>query len=449
MIARGLAVVAIAGALAAAAAASPRLPPPIATRLDRSIADPDADAETESRFWTGVVDPGAAGRRAAVADAIRALRLTAPNLTAVEASLVAATEAAPDEPDAWGYLAIVAERRRSWSSCARAVRRVTALAPSWVPDPSIATGRTRSAPPRSPALVEAGCWLRAGALTEAAAVIERAVDRGAATPELWLLAGQVALARGHLTDAIDALGRARGPMAAWLTALALERAGRESALAALAVDLDDRRPPWIGEPAPMIDPADADHAIAVAAWHNGRVDRALIFFRRFLAQAPADSPWRTRATARAEALANAPWPAPAIRGSDGDGKRRDGARAALTAAVPAMSACLSKVPTGLVDVAITAVGPPLPVPRRPPPVLRSTRPSGKASAGGGQFIMRTRASFADPGQAVSYAIAPLDEVSGDVRAQALSCVERVAATVTLPKPAAGDYLTVSTTVRAR
>ncbi len=430
---------AIAAGLAVAAAPAAAAPP---------TDDPEAAAEATSRFWGDVVDPTAPRRRAQVADAVRTLRLTNPDLSGVERDLLALTATAPHDADAWGYLALVAERRRSWRLCGQALRTLSTLAPTWRPDPSAVPGRTRTAVARSPAVVEATCWAQARAYREAAAVIDRAIDRGDESPDLWLVAGQVAIGEGRLADAVAALDRTGGVFAPWLTALALDRAGREVDLAALQrSQLDDRNPPWTSERGPFTEPGDDDYALAVAARRGGRPERALVFYRRYLARAAATAPWRSHAAAWVARLATTPLTASlTFSGSDGDTGARAAATAAVLAAAPTVAACLADLPTALIEVSLTAVGPPpRPIPLKPSP-FASGRPIARPH-GGGRTVPVVGP---DHGRDVArLAIAPVDDADGERRNAALACAEAAARTITLPKPRPGDYLTVRWPVRAR
>lgn len=427
-------------ALVAASAASARAAPP--------TDDPEAAAEATSRFWGDAVDPTAPRRRAQVADAVRTLRLTNPELSGVERDLVALTAAAPDDADAWGYLALVAERRRSWRVCGQALRVLSTLAPTWRPDPSAIPGRSRTAIARSPAVVEATCWAQARAYREAAAVIERAIDRGDESPDLWLVAGQVAIGEGRLADAVAALDRAGGGFAPWLTILALDRAGREVDLAAfLPNQLDDRSPPWTSERGLFTEPGDDDYALAVAARRKGRPERALVFYRRYLARAEPTAPWRPAAAAWVARLAPTPLTASlTFTGSDGDTRARAEATAAVVAAAPTVAACLADLPTALLEVSVTVVGPPpRPIALKPSP-FAGARPTARPHGGGRTVTVLGP----DPGRdVVRLAIAPVGDGDGERRNAALACAEAAARAIALPKPRPGDYLTVRWPARAR
>lgn len=236
--------------------------------------DPERAAEARSAFWDDVTDPGARAEREQIADAIRALRLTSADLAAVERALAQLTAAAPTSADAWGYLAVTAERRRRWAVCADAYARAYALAPGWRAE-ALIDARTPLKSPlvRAPTLSLALCASRAGAYAAARAAIERAIAIGETGSELWLRAGEVALAEGRLTDAIDALGRSTDPSAGWLRAMAFDRARRD-AEAEAAAERANKDDPYAARTTsgaiPLAPPYDADYVMALAARQRGQ-----------------------------------------------------------------------------------------------------------------------------------------------------------------------------------
>ncbi|MBL8620186.1 MAG: hypothetical protein JNK64_02755, partial [Myxococcales bacterium] len=356
MIARvALAFVAATAATAATAAAqaAPPAPPD----------DPERAAEARSAFWDEVAHPGTRARHEQIADAIRALRLTSTDLSAVERGLTQLTAATPASADAWGYLAVTAERRRRWAVCADAYARAYALAPGWRAEALIDVRTPPKSPLlRAPTLSVALCASRAGAYAAARAAIERAIALGESSSELWLRAGEVALAEGRLTDAIDALGRSTDPTAAWLRATALDRARRD-AEAEAAAERANRDDPYAARTTsgviPLAPPYDADYVMALAARQRGQWSFVVAYLRRYLAAAPADDRFRARAAEHlAIAERAAVTEAPAVQASDGDAASSAALTARVVAARPRLEACLRAVPTGLAELRITMAAPP-------------------------------------------------------------------------------------------
>lgn len=440
MIARvALALVAATAATAAAQAAPPASPE-----------DPERAAEARSAFWDEVAHPGTRARHEQIADAIRALRLTSADLSAVERGLTELTVAAPTSADAWGYLAVTAERRRRWGVCADAYARAYALAPGWRAEALIDV-RTPAKSPlvRAPVLSVALCATRAGAYAAARAAVERAIALGESSSELWLRAGEIALAEGRLIDAIDALGRSTEPAAAWLRAMAFDRARRD-AEAEAAAERANREDPYAARTTsgaiPLAPPHDADYVMALAARQRGQWSFVVAYLRRYLAAAPADDRFRARAGEHLAIAARAALTElPVVQASDRDAASTTALTADVVAARPRLEACLRDVPTGLAELRITMAAPPrAPTPTRPArPTAPSRRPPTPPPHGRPSLPAPTPYR---PGVSAYYLLAP-SAADGD-RDAALRCLEEVGATIRLPTLAPGTWLTVRVAVRA-
>lgn len=410
--------------------------------------DPERAAETRSAFWDDVTDPGARAQREQIADAIRALRLTSADLAAVERALAQLTAAAPTLADAWGYLAVTAERRRRWAVCADAYARAYALAPGWRAE-ALIDARTPLKSPlvRAPTLSLALCASRAGAYAVARAAIERAIAIGETGSELWLRAGEVALAEGRLTDAIDALGRSTDASAGWLRAMAFDRARRD-AEAEAAAERANKDDPYAARTTsgaiPLAPPYDADYVMALAARQRGQWSFAVAYLRRYLAAAPADDRFRARAAEHAAIAERASTTErPEVQSSAGDLAGRAALDASVAAARPRLEACLRPVPTGLAELRITMATSPRAIPAPRPPTPRPRRPP-PAHAG--------RPATPDPyrpGLSAYYLLAPAAADDAGDRDAALRCLEEVGATIRLPAVPPGHWLTVRVAVRAR
>jgi tetratricopeptide (TPR) repeat protein len=374
--ARSLAVLTAATLIAANLAANLAAAAP-PERAGRTRPDPDDVAEQHSVFWEEIVHPGAALTRVNLDDAIRLLRVSTGDLGRAAELLATVTRDTPDDPDGWGYLAITAERLRRWSVCAEAYARTWRLDPTWRPLRLI-DGRPS---PRSPlgrplAMATALCQSRGGDLDGAAATLAAVIARGEATGDTWLRAGEVAMAQGRLVDAIDALERAGAELGArWMLAVAFDRARRDAeaqAVAELAQREDNSATRSSAFGMPAIQPGDTEYLLAFAAERGGRPEFAIAYYRRYLAVAPADLPWRARAAAPLEALGRTDLASQAtVESASASAADRTAAIAAVRAAMPAISACMAPIPTGLHELRVAVAAPPE---RKPSPFERGGRP---------------------------------------------------------------------------
>lgn len=404
--------------------------------------DPERAAETQSPFWDEVAHPGTRARHEQIAAAVRTLRLTSADLAAIERDLTQLTAAAPTMADAWGYLAVTAERRRRWAVCADAYARAFALAPGWRAE-ALIDARTPPKSPlvRAPTLSVALCASRAGQLATARVTLERAIAAGEASSELWLRTGEVALAQGRLADAIDALGRSTDPSAAWLRVVALDRARRD-AEAEAAAERANRDDPYAARTTsgtiPLVVPYDADYVMALSARQRGQWSFAVVYLRRYLAAAPAADGFRARAAehlAIAERAVAAE--APNVQASVDDPAARAALTASVVAARPRLEACLRDVPTGLAELRVTLATPPRPAPRPP---RAPGRPPSRPTIG--------PLPLTNPGVSAYYLLAPTAAVGDDARDAALRCLEAAGAALRLPPLAPGNWLTLRVAVRA-
>jgi tetratricopeptide (TPR) repeat protein len=425
--------VALAGALAGAIAVTA----PARAQSQRYPAPPvDAEAEAEARsdFWDEVVRPGVRRYDELLADATEILRIPRGDAAPAHHLLRDAAALRPERVDAWGYLGIATERTYEWAACADAYGKAYARDPRWRPrllaprnHPS-PSSRALAAQPLE--LGWATCAARSGDLARAAGALEALVARGEATGEAWLRLGEVYMAEGRLGEAIGAFEQARpdrpGPsLARWLLAIAYDRARRpgDAELAAAeagSVELAARGP------VPLVPPADASYVRAFAA--RQAPERAIVWFRTYLEQAPATAPWRARAQEHLDALADVDLAARIELEGAGDKV------AVIKAVRPLMSrlrACMTEVPSVLVELRITQLGA---APRRRAP------PSPRATPGRG-VVLATPPAAHTPGV---HATAVLFELGHHEAARdaAETCVERVGQGLALPRPPAGSFTTV-------
>ena len=446
-------------------------------RYPATVVDPDDAGEHESGFWARVADPGRAHYDQRVKDALLIARS---DPRGAIAQLRATAEARPELVDAWGYVGLINDQLRDFGGCADGYGHAVAIDPRWLPDAKhkfistvgFALSGNRQ---QSLTLAHAVCSSRASDVAGTIRALEAVIARGDALPgsswkgnelvELWLRLGEAYLAAGRLDDAAGALGEAviassrRDPDAAWLLALAHDRARRtslaeDSAAAAQRIDPNatnatrDNRPP-------SILPGDREYLRGLAAMTTppreppepARPERALIYFRQYLAEAPADSPWRARAVEHVQALATTDL-ATRVESTAGSRDRAEIERA-VRARMPALRACMAAAPTSLVSLRITALGPPAaparpaPPPPPPPPPRRNplggplVRPPVRPPA-----LERSGCADAEqPGISATVDVSTAGLADGPIE-DVLACVEKVGAGLILPRPPAGACATV-------
>ncbi len=449
MIPRALLALATLALAAAPAAAQSR-------RYPRPPVDAEAQAEARSFFWDEALRPGARQYEKLVTETTDTLRLPNADTTRVLDKLREAIGLRPDLPDAWGYLGFALERGRDWGGCAEAYGRAYAIDPRWRPQRVVAKGETaahrRALGERPLEDAWATCLSRSGAISRAVTALESLVARGQATGETWLRLGEVYMAEGRLAEAVTALEQARSDnkfrvLARWLLAVAHDRArhpGEAEAAAAEAGDVDN---PTRG-PVPFVPAADVYYVRAFAA--RNTPEKAIALFRTYLEQAPAVAPWRGRAEEHLTALGEVDLLSRVeIEGT----AERAAVERAVRPALPALRACVAAVPTVLVELRVTQVGPAArrpppsrPLPSRPPTLSRTGRPPPPPSVLSvrrptSPYELGRRPEVQTPGVRAM----PVIFESGRhdaARDLAVDCVEKLGLSLTLPRPAAGTYSTI-------
>lgn len=418
------------------------------TRYPRPPVDEEALAEARSDFWEEAARPGARRYEHLLTGAVENLRQRAADWTRARELLLEATALRPDVPDAWGYLGVAAERTRDWKACAEAYARAQALAPAWRPTRLAARhepqGLNRTAAGRPLELGLATCLSRTGELAAATIALEALVARGETSGESWLRLGELYMASGRLAEAIAAFEQARNErvtlaMARWLLAVAHDRARRPGDAEDIAASAGDVNSALRAERLPFVPPADYHYVRAFGSLRAP--ERALALFRTYLEQAPADSPWRARAQEHVDALAGVDLAARLDLEGTGD---RAAFEKAVRAAMPALRRCMAPVPSVLVELRVTQVGPPgkPPPPRRPTVAPGGRRPVSPAVGGRGPvLVMRRPPEAQSPGvRAVPEIFEPGEHDAA--RNAAVDCVEKVGLGLSLPRPAPGTYSTV-------
>ncbi len=342
-------------------------------------ADPDDD-DAHSHLWESALHPDVGPYRDLVRDAKRLLDDgTEDSAKLAIEKLTDAIHRVPTEPDAYllrgrSYLA-----HKSWAPCADDLAAADEHAVADDTQQGLDT-RTRLR------LDLAMCQAHAGRYAEAEATLLRAQATQHLTAEVALRLGEVRIALGKLDEAIDSLTAASdaslgssGAMLHWLLAEAYDRARRPGEAqaqveAALRFDrnltiIEAPPYPWLGAGereylygiAYALPPADYANVV--------RPEYALLYFRRFLQLAPK-SPWRRRAEDHIRELSALALPQTVRRDGGSATLDLDATALVVRKQMPAMRACLAKVPTSAFNVAITKTGPRTPETVRDRPIYR-------------------------------------------------------------------------------
>ena len=215
------------------------------------------------------------------------------------------------------------------------------------------------------------CQGRAGKLADAERTLLHAV---AVAPhgEQWMRLGEVRIALGKLDEAVDSLNAALeahdGVEATihWLLALAYDRA-RKSSLAEdearIAVNRDPTFSLIQNASYPWLRPGELDYMMGIARRTSANQDRdatpeiALLYFRRFLRIA-GDSPWKRRAEEHVKELAALPFPLALPRTAQSTALVDTNTYLPIVQkAMPALRACVAKLPGEAFSVTIVKAGP--------------------------------------------------------------------------------------------
>jgi len=246
------------------------------------------------------------------------------------------------------------------------------------------------------------CQARAGRLADA----ERTFGPIAAatnSAELWLRLGEVRLAMGKLDESVAALRKAGeiggGALPWWMLAAARDRAlepsndyvdttGRAMTAAQYAAALDPSFSTIVNPSTPLLAVGDTEYLLGLAystpptlvpqanvgfglpASHGARPEYALVYFRRYLALVP-EGPWRRRAEEHVREISALELPSE-VRRVPGSSAQFEtaAARSEVHRHLPALRACLAKLPTAVFEVTITKVGPRTPETVHDHPIYR-------------------------------------------------------------------------------
>jgi tetratricopeptide (TPR) repeat protein len=351
----------------------------------RYPADADADDDDQhSQLWESALHPDVGPYKDLVRDAKRLLDEGSEDSAKLAVDkLTDAIHRVPTEPDAYVLRGRSYLSHRSWAPCAD---DLAAADDHTQPDETQA-GLDARARLR---LDLATCEARAGRFADAEATLLRAQSTQHLQAEVALRLGEVRIALGKLDEAIDSLAAAtdstlgaNGAMLHWLLAEAYDRArrpGEAQAQVEAALRYDRNLTIIEAPPYPWLGVAEREYLFGVAYALPppeyvavARPEYALLFFRRFLQLAPT-SPWHRRAEDHVKELAALPYPLAVRRDGGSATVDLDAIAKIVRKQMPALRACLAKLPTSAFTVSITKIGPRTPETVRDRPIYRLPPP---------------------------------------------------------------------------
>jgi tetratricopeptide (TPR) repeat protein len=347
----GVVSVVVLGIATPAWAQSKRYPP--------APVDKDTELAGASDLWNAAITPERHPYQDLVRAATEALGLRTTDQAAEAIKLLdRAIQLLPREPVAYRLRGDAHLDRHEWAKCAADFAAVEAHT------------RRADETPRATAELHRKlglCQARAGRLGDAEKTLAESVASGNAPGEVWMRLGEVRIAMGKLDEAIAALRSALDTtepvaqaMIHFLLATAYDRARRPAAATAEAsegVKLDRQLAVLQNPVVPPLGAGELDYMLGLAygAEPLVRPELALIYFRRFVTAAP-DSPWRKRADEHIRDLKASELPESVTR--TGTAQIDLGAaRTAVRRVMPALRACLARLPAVVVEVEISRAGP--------------------------------------------------------------------------------------------
>ncbi len=378
--------------------------------------DQDEEAAAKSGLWESATNPHRTPYESLLAEAQQSLddRITEGAQDAI-AKLDEAIKLIPDDPRAYRMRGEAAMTLKDWGGCAA---DYASAASRW--RYSETDARTTADLRRRLGL----CQARAGKLAAAERTLADAAASGASSGEVWMRLGEVRIALGKLEEAIASLESAAEQsdvspaLVRWLLAGAYDRARRpsEAADAGRRALASDRELSTLKNPAlPLLGAGEAEYLLGLAhgVYDPPRPEVSLLYFRRFLKLA-TDSPWRRRAEDHLRELKTAVYPEVVEKRGGNALLDVTIARTAVRKLMPQLRACLAKLPSTVMEVAITKSGPRTPQPATPGIVRRQ---------------------FAPPEGITIVPTESIDKVSPPSRAEldaAVRCIEPIAAKLVLP-----------------
>ncbi|MEJ7597642.1 MAG: tetratricopeptide repeat protein [Kofleriaceae bacterium] len=392
------------GVVGTASAQSKRYPP--------EPVDKDEEAADKSGLWERATNPHRSPYQALIAEARELMKTGAIDAADAVKKLDQAVRLLPEETEAYRVRGEAWMALKEWTKCA--ADHQFALARQKPADDARVLAELR--------LRLGICLARAGKLADAERTLADAAAAGTTAGEVWMRLGEVRIAMGKLEEAIAALEVAAesGDVQAivrWLLAGAYDRARRPSealTAARAALERDRGFGTLTSAATPLLGKGEAEYlkGLGYAAYDPPRPEYALVYFRLFLKLAP-DSPWRRRAEDHLKEARTATLPEVVERRTGNATLDVTVARTAVRRSMPAMRACLAKLPSTILLVEITKVGP----------------RSAPASAPG-----RSR-YFAPPEGVTVSGTDNLDATAVPTRAEvdaAIRCIEPIASQIKLP-----------------
>jgi tetratricopeptide (TPR) repeat protein len=376
--------------------------------------DKDEEESEKSGLWEKASNPHRSPYQALLAEARELLKPNSSDPAEAVKKLDQAVKLLPDEVEAYRVRGEAWMALKEWAKCATDHQAAIKRQKPGDDAKTLADLRLRLGI----------CLARAGKLADSERTLAEAAASGNSTGEVWMRLGEVRIAMGKLEEAIAALevaAEANEVQAAvrWLLTGAYDRARRPSeALAAArsALERDRAFGALVSANLPLLGKGEAEYlkGLGYAAYDPPRPEYALVYFKLFLKLAP-DSPWRRRAEDHLKEVKTAAFPDAVERRSGNAALDLNVARTAVRKAMPAMRACLAKLPSTILLVEITKVGP--------------------RSAATGTGAGRSR-YYAPPEGVTVSGTDNLDPSSVPTRAEidsAIRCVEPIASRIALPK----------------
>lgn len=371
------------GTLLATMIVAPSLAAAQSRRYPPEPVDRDKDAADRSKLWDNATNPRTRPYEDLVAEARRALgERTEDHARVAIDKLGRAIELLPEEPEAYALRGAAHMELQAWASCADDL----AVAAQRSPRDDAADRKDAIELRRKLGI----CQARAGRLADAERTLSEAAASGTGTGEMLMRLGEVRIAMGKLDEAIGALTAALDAsdlpskaVTRWLLASAYDRARRPAEAieeARRAAGMDGSFGSLKSQSVPLLGAGETEYllGLAYATAERSWPDKALVYFRKFVRVAP-DSPWRRRVDDHLRELERAALPETVERKGGLAAIDTDAARAIVRKAMPAMRACMARLPSSVIEVQITRVGPRAkpgaakPPPRPPRPTYRHRR----------------------------------------------------------------------------
>lgn len=348
-----------------AAAQSKRYPP--------EPVDKDQEKADQSDLWESAINPRQEPYRALLAQARAGVEShSADQLLASIKFLDDAIALVPSRPDAYRLRGDANFYLGDWTHCAADLELATQKATANELLDKKATAEL--------GLRLGNCQARAGKLADAERTLAETAAAGTGNAESLMRLGEIRIAMGKLDEAIAALQAAleapdvQRAQTGFLLASAFDRARRPAeaiAIARVAAGFDRQFTSLENPQLPFLGAGEANYllGVAYASQEGPRAEYALIHFRAFVKLAP-ESPWRRRAEEHLKELRSTAFPESVERKNGNAALDLEVAALAVRKQMPAMRACLAKVPMSVVEVKVTRTGPSSPASTPPPPAGR-------------------------------------------------------------------------------